>query len=462
MPSLTPLLSPHSVAVVGASDDPTRIGGRPIAYMLARKFRGSILPVNPNRATVQGLTAYPSPEKLPEAPDVAIVAVPAASVAGALEALGRRGAKSAIVFSAGFAETGEIAMQAELAEIARRHGMRMIGPNCLGLFNDRIGFYGTFSSSLEGGGFSAPGPVGIASQSGAFGTHVFAAARAENIGAPVCVTTGNEADVSVADVIEWFAQDQDTHVVAAYVEGVRDAARFSMALEAARLAKKPVVVMKVGRSRLGAAAARLHTASDAGDDEAFDAMLQDSGAVRARSTEEMLDVVRLAARRVYPARNTLGVLTISGGAGVLVSDAADALGLPMPPMPAAAQARLRELVAFASPGNPVDCTAQALNDLSLAAAFMQAMTADGGYASVLAFFSQVAAAPSIAQRLRAQLSEVRRLHPDRLYVLSALLPPALAAEWEADGFSVFADPTRATVAIHAMGVFGAAFERGGE
>ena len=457
--SLDALLAPRSVAVVGASSDASRIGGRPIAYMLARGFKGAILPVNPNRATIQGLTAYPSVADLPEAPDAAIVAVPAASVHAELEALGRRGVKAAILFSAGFAETGEQEAQDRLTDVARRHGMRLLGPNCLGLFNDRAGFYGTFSSSLEGGGFSAPGRVGIASQSGAYGTHVFAVARERGVGAPICVTTGNEADVTVAEVVAWLADDPGTEVIAVYAEGVRDADRFAASLEAARRARKPVVVMKVGRSPLGAASAKLHTASVAGDDAAFDALAAAHGAVRARSTEEMLDVVQLATRRIYPAGNTLGVVTISGGAGVLASDAADALGLPMPPMPAEAQARLRALVPFASPRNPVDVTAQALNDLSLVGAFMASMVEDGGYGSVLAFFSQVAAAPSIATRLREQVAAVRRAHPDRLYVMSALVPPALAAEYEADGFAIFPDPTRAVVAIHAMGVFGDAFAR---
>ena len=458
--SLDPLLAPRSVAVVGASSDPTRIGGRPIAYMLARGFQGRIMPVNPNRPTIQGLPAYASVADLPEAPDVAIVAVPAAVAVEAVDQLGARGVKAAIVFSAGFAEAGEAggAAQARMAGVARRHGMRMAGPNCLGLFNDRIGFYGLFSSSLENG-YPPPGRIGVASQSGAYGTHVFAVARDRGIGTPIVVTTGNEADVTVGDVVGWMVDDPGIDVIAVYAEGIRDGASFVAALEAARAARKPVVVMKVGRSALGRATARSHTASIAGDDAVTEAVLAEFGAIRARSTEEMLDIAQLATRRIYPAGNTLGMITVSGGAGVLVSDAAEALGLPMPPMPPDSQARLVALVPFAAPHNPVDCTAQAFNDLSLVGRFMHSMVADGGYGSVLAFFTQVGGAASIAPRLREQLAAVRQAHPDRLYVLSVLASPELVAGYEADGYTVFADPTRATVAIHAMGVLGDAFAR---
>lgn len=458
--TLTPLLAPRSVAIVGASDDPTRIGGRPIAYMLAQNYAGTILPVNPRRAQVQGLPAWPSIADLPEVPEVAVVAVPAEHAVQAVEDLGSRGVKGAVVFTAGFAEIGDAGAmaQARMAAAARAHGMRLLGPNCLGLFNARIGFYPIFSSSFENG-FPRPGRIGIASQSGAYGTHLFAAARDRGLGTPICVTTGNEADVTIGDAIGWLAGDPDTDVIAAYAEGIRESDSLLAALAAARAARKPVVLMKVGKSTLGRAAARSHTASIAGDDEVFDAVLAEFAVVRARTTEELLDIAYAATRRIYPAPNTMGVITVSGGAGVLISDAAAALGLAMPEMPAAAQARLKALVPFSAPRNPVDCTAQVLNDMSLIGRFAGALVEEGGYSSVLAFFSQTGGAGSVAPRLRAQLNEVKARHPDRLYMLSVLAPPERAREYDQDGFVVFSDPTRAVVAIHAMGCFGEAFAR---
>ena len=456
--ALSSLLAPRSVAVIGASTDPTRIGGRPIAYMRARKFAGTILPVNPNRSQVQGLPAFPDIASLPLVPDVAIVAVPAAQVVDTMAALGLRGVRAAIVFSAGFAETGDAGsvLQDRMVAVARRHGMRVLGPNCLGLFNDRIGFYGIFSASLETG-YSPPGRIGIVSQSGAYGTHVFTLARQRRIGTPIVVATGNEADVAVGEVIGWLVEDDGTDVIAVYAEGIRESAAFVLALSAARAARKPVIVMKVGRSRLGAASARSHTAAIAGDDAVTAAVLAEFGALRARTTEEMLDFAQLATRRIYPVRNTLGMVTVSGGAGVLVSDAAEALGLPMPPMPEATQQRLLGLLPYAAAHNPVDCTAQALNDISLVGTFTEAMVQEGGYGSVLAFFSQTGGAASIAPGLRRELGAVQARHPDRLFVLSVLAAPKLVDEYEADGWTVFEDPTRSVNAIEAMGRLGDAF-----
>ena len=458
--SLDSLLRPSSVAVLGASTDPTRIGGRPIQYMLAQGFAGQILPVNPNRAEVQGLRAYASVADLPMVPDTAIVAVPADVAVQAVEDLGARGVRSAVVFTAGFAEMNEAgaAIQDRMLGAAQRHGMRLLGPNCLGLFNARIGFYPIFSTSFENG-WPRPGRIGIASQSGAYGTHVFATARNRGIGTPICVTTGNEGDVTVGDVIGWLAEDGDTDVIAAYCEGIREADGFIAALQAARAARKPVVMMKVGTSAVGAHAARSHTASIAGDDAVTDAVMAEFGVVRARTTEEMLDIASTATRRIYPVRNTLGVITISGGAGVLISDAADVLGLPMPEMPEDAQARLKALLPFAAPRNPVDCTAQAFNDMSLIGQFTDSMVQNGGYTSILGFFTQVGGAASTAPRLREQLLATKAKHPDRLYVLSIVGPAELVRQYEADGFVVFEDPTRATVAIHAMGRFGEGFAK---
>ena len=454
-------MRPGSIAVLGASADATRIGGRPIAYMLAQGYAGEIMPVNPNRDVIQGLPAYPTVASLPRVPDSAIVAVPGALAVQAIEDLGARGVRSAIVFTAGFAEMNEdgASMQVKLLAAAARHGMRLLGPNCLGLFNARIGYYPIFSTSFENG-WPKPGRIGIASQSGAYGTHVFATARNRGIGTPLCVTTGNEGDVTIGDVIGWMAEDPDTDVIAAYAEGIREADSFLAALAAARAARKPVVMMKVGTSAIGAHAARSHTASIAGDDAVTDAVLAEFGVVRARTTEEMLDIAMLATKRIYPVRNTLGVITISGGAGVLISDAAEKLGLEMPEMPEAAQDRLRAMLPFAAPRNPVDCTAQAFNDMSLIGRFTDSMVVDGGYSSILAFFTQVGGAASTAPRLREQLVATKAKHPDRLYVLSVIGPPERIQEYEADGFVVFEDPTRATVAIHAMGRFGAAFAAG--
>lgn len=453
-------MSPRSVAVIGASDDALRIGGRPIAYMRSQGYQGLLMPVNPNRTHIQGLPAFASVAELPSTPDVAVVAVAAHLAPQVVADLGARGTPAAIVFSAGFSEMGQAGAQLEqqMVSAARAGGLRLLGPNSLGVLNPRIGFYGSFSSVVEMG-FPAPGRIGIASQSGAYGSHILGLARAAHMGISACVMSGNESDISLGELVQAFVDDGDTDVIAVYSEGIRDGARLRSALEAARHARKPVVMMKVGTSAVGSAAAQSHTASIAGNDAVTEAVLADCGVVRARSTEHMLDVARLATRRIFPVQNSLGVITVSGGAGVIVSDAAEEVGLPMPEMPPAAQAQLKALIPFAAPRNPVDCTAQFMNDLSIAGRFAEAVVQEGGYQSILGFFTYTVGADSIAEGLRTQLKAVRDRHPDRLFVLSILASPERVRQYEADGFTVFEDPARAVVAIEAMGRFGAAFAR---
>ncbi len=456
---LTPLLAPRSVAVLGASSDPTRISGRPIAYMKSQGFQGGLYPINPNRAEVQGLKAYASINDVPEVPDVAIVAVASEVAAAAIEDLAKKGVKAVVMFTAGFAEMdddGAIA-QAKMVATARSYGMRILGPNCLGVFDARRAYYATFSSSFDSG-WPVPGRIGIASQSGAYGTHLYTLARNRGIGASLCVMTGNEGDVTVGECIGWLAENPEVDVIAVYAEGIREAPGLIAALEAARAAKKPVVMQKVGRSELGTKAAKSHTASIAGDDAVTEAIMNEFGVYRARNSEEMLDIAHTATRKIYPVKNTFGVITVSGGAGVLMSDVAESVGLAMPEMPIEAQKRLRELVPFCAPRNPVDATAQVSNDVSLVKTFTESMVRDGGYTSVLGFFSMTASSrrwPAI----REQLTAVKDENPDRLYVLSVIVPPEGRDSLEADGWVVHEDPTRAVVAVDAMGRFGAAFAK---
>jgi acyl-CoA synthetase (NDP forming) len=454
---LTPLLSPRSIAVLGASSDPTRIGGRPIAYLKAQGFKGAIYPVNPNRAEVQGLQAYPSVASLPETPDVAIVAVGAEIAPQAVEDLAKRGTKAALMFTAGFAEVDDAgaAVQMHMVGVARAHGMRILGPNCLGVFDARTSYYATFSSSFDSG-WPVLGRIGIASQSGAYGTHLYTLARNRGIGASLCIMTGNEADVTVGECIGWLAENPEIDVIATYLEGIREAQNLIAALEIAKAAKKPVVMQKVGRSELGGKAAKSHTASIAGDDAVTEAVMREFGVMRARNSEEMLDIAHTATRKIYPVKNTLGVITVSGGAGVLISDVASDVGLAMPEMPEATQKYLRGLVPFCAPRNPVDATAQVSNDVTLINKFAEAVVHDGGYASVLGFFSMTASSRRWP-KIREQLNLVREKYLDRLYVLSVIVPPDRRDELEQDGWVVHEDPTRAVIAIDAMGCFGTAF-----
>jgi len=456
--SINALLEPRSVAVIGASAERSRIGGRPIWWMLEAGFKGTIYPVNPNRDEIQGLKAYPSIEGLPEAPDAAIVALPASHVADTLRRLGQRGCKAAIVFSSGFAEMGAegAAAQAELAQIARENGLRMLGPNSLGLFNARCAWFPTFTTTFETG-WPIDGGVSIVSQSGAFGSHLATLARNAGIGAPLCVMTGNEADVSVGEVIGCLASDPKTRVIAAYMEGIKDGSALMAGLAAARDAGKPVLIMKVGRSQLGAKAAASHTASIAGDDLVANAIFEEFGAIRVQSADQLLDFARVAAHGIYPEPNHLGVLTVSGGAGVLMSDAAEDRSVDMPEMPKATQERLQDVLPFASFRNPVDCTAHIVNDTSLLLSCLEAMTTEADYTSIIAFFAQVAGTESFGKLLYSELLEKRQRFPDKLFVLVAVLTAAQRKAYEDIGIAIFEDADRAVAAVAAMGRLGRSF-----
>lgn len=456
--SIGALIQPRSVAVIGASADPSRIGGRPIRWMLEAGYAGRIFPVNPGRTEVQGLTAHASIADLPEVPEAAILAVPAAHVAGALAELGQRGTRAAIVFSSGFAEMGEAgaAEQARLVATARRHGLRILGPNSLGLFNGRTRFYASFTTTFETG-WPHDGGISVVSQSGAFGSHIATLARNRGLGAPLCVMTGNEADVSVGEVIGWLASDPATKVIVAYMEGIKHGPTLLAGLAAARAARKPVILMKVGRSVLGSHAAQSHTASIAGDDLVADAVFRDSGAIRADSAEQLLDFAEVAAHGIYPSRNRLGVMTVSGGAGVLMSDAAEAHGIEMPAMPQATQDRLRAVLPFAAFRNPLDCTAHLVNDHSLLDSFLGAMMDEGDYDAILSFFAQIAGTEPFGTALFDTLAQMRHRWPERLQVLVAVVNEAQRRRYANIGVPVFEDATRAVAAVGAMIRLGAAF-----
>jgi acyl-CoA synthetase (NDP forming) len=460
MTTLDDLLNPRSIAIVGASDDPTRIGGRPLRHMLNQRFQGGIYPVNPKRDIVQGLRAYPALGDIDGDLDFVLVAVPAPMVAEQVRAAAAKNARTVMVFSSGFAEAGPdgAAMQDELTAIARATGVRVIGPNCLGAFNSENRFYPTFTSTIDRA-TPVPGGISIASQSGAYGSHIYMASHMRGLGIRYWLTTGNEADLHVAETIRLLAESEDVHCIMAYAESIKDGPMLVEALELARSNRTPVIFMKVGRSEVGAQAACSHTASLAGEDAVYDAVLRQHGAWRVKSTEEMLDIAYACRPRIYPVGKRLGLVTISGGAGVLMADAAADHGLDVAPMPADAQAELKQILPFAAARNPVDVTAQFVNDLSLVPRFTKAMLDRGGYDALIGFWTSVAGSPVLGDPLLGHLTETMRDYRDRLFLHVMLTPDEMRERYDAAGFPSFEDPTRAIVAMAAVMAFGVAFAK---
>jgi len=447
---LDPLFRPRSVAIIGASSDPTRIGGRPVRFT-KYGFKGPIVPINPNQREIQGLTAYASIKDAPGEIDQAIIAVPAKAAMQAADDCIAKGVKAAVMFSSGFAETGAEgrAMQTELARRCAAGGMKLVGPNSLGMLNTRIGLYSTFSSYFDPL-WPRIGPVGIVSQSGAFGTYFLAVAAERGLGFSHCVATGNEADVDVAECVDWLADDPDTGVIMIYLEGCRDGARLRAALARAAANRKPVVAMKVGVSEQGVAAVASHTGSLVGSDAVFDAVFHEYNVHRARSIDELVDVAYACSGGVFPKTPRVGVVTISGGVGIQMADAAAELDLPLPRMPDAAQQKILAMVPFAGPANPVDATAQVINDWSMFTAILNIVADEGNVDSVISFLAHTGTSPGVMEKLKPALQQVRERFPGRVFMLCARLPREMADEFFEIGFLTFEDPTRAIAAVAAL------------
>ncbi|MEK9725200.1 MAG: acetate--CoA ligase family protein [Rhodospirillaceae bacterium] len=355
------LLAPRAIAIVGASPDANKLNGRPQHFLQRDGYAGAIYPVNPKYAEIGGLTCYPDVASLPEAPDLAVVAVAAARAIDAVRALGEKGTPVAVLFSSGFAEMGDAgrAREAELLAVARANGIRLCGPNTLGLINAFANMPATFSQYAD----SPPhaGPVAFASQSGAFGTGIAALARARGIGIGYFVNTGNQSDITLMEALARTLDDDRIRVATAYLEGVGDGARLvELADKSVRLGK-PFVAVKVGRKAAGARAAASHTGSLAGEDAVFDDVARQRGIVRARNEAHMLDLVSAFVHCDVPEGDGIALVTQSGGAGVLMADRAEELGLRVPELGAATRDALKGVIPdFGAVGNPVDITGQFL------------------------------------------------------------------------------------------------------
>jgi acyl-CoA synthetase (NDP forming) len=360
------LFRPASIAIVGASEDFVKISGRPLKFLLDKGYPGRIFPVNPKYEKVAGLPCYPSLTAIAEPVDLVIVAVPAAAVLDALEDCAAKGVRATVVFSSGFAEMGEPgrAQERRMAELARRGGFRLCGPNALGFINafDRV--MATFSQAGEGE--AAAGPVAFVTQSGAFGTALFALARQRGLSFGYFVNSGNEADLGFADLLGYVARDPRVHVIAGYIEGLKDGRTLLAVAEEALERGKPLVIAKVGRSAAGVRAALSHTGSLAGSDRVYSGVFRQKGIIRAANEEELLDLASALSLCPLPAGRGVGIVTQSGGAGVLMADRAEELGLGVPELAPETEAALRAVVpAFGSVKNPVDITAQFIADPSL-------------------------------------------------------------------------------------------------
>lgn len=358
MDALAKLLDPVSVAVIGASSDPTKTAGRPIAYLRKHGFADEIFPVNPGAVSIDGLRCYPDIMSLPHAPDVGIVLLGAKHAHRAVRELAQMGTAAAIVLASGYGESGEAGArrQAELREAAGK--MRLLGPNTIGLVNVTRNIPLSASGALEIDAFHA-GNIGVVSQSGGILGALLSRAAARGIGLSKLISTGNEVDLDLADFLAHLVEDPDTKVIALYIESVRNPETFRAAALKAAAAGKPVVAYKVGQSEAGARAAVSHTGALAGSDRMYDALFEQLGIIRAKSFGNLLDIsAALSAGRGLTGKR-IAVLTSTGGAGTLVVDALGVNGFEAPSPDAITTARLQQFISgdvAAMNSNPIDVT----------------------------------------------------------------------------------------------------------
>ncbi|WP_395346434.1 acetate--CoA ligase family protein [Variovorax sp. UC122_21] len=443
------LIRPRSVAVIGASADLAKTSGRPVAYLQKHGFAGAIYPVNPKAETIAGLRCYPDIGALPEAPDVAIVLLGAERAQAAVRELAARGCAAAIVLASGYAETGAQGQQRQRELLEAAGGMRLLGPNTIGLVNLTDGITLSASGALEADDLVAGG-IAVVSQSGGILGSLLSRGAARGIGFSKLVSTSNEADLDLADFVDYLADDEATRVIALYMEGVRDVAKFRAAAAKARRAGKPLVVFKIGRSESGAQAAASHTGALAGADRMYDALFREVGAIRARDFSDLLDLpAALATGRRLGGRR-VAILTSTGGAGTLVADSLGVAGFEAPPPDAATAELLRTLQADGPSvldRNPIDVTLAGLQPQLLRRALGALLDSPGYDAVVVIVGSSALAMPDlVADAIRDCLPGTSK--PVLAYVSPHA--PAVAALLNGRGVPAFSAPESCTVALQGM------------
>ena len=359
---LDAILKPRSIAVIGASRQSDTIGYQILDNLVRSGFHGPVYPVNPNAASIHSIKAYPSVLAIPDPVDLAIIVVRKQFVLAAAEECGQKGIKGLVVITAGFAEIGGEGVERErqLMEIVRRHGMRMVGPNCMGVLNTdpAVSMLGTFSPAMP-----PHGPVAIVSQSGAMGQSILDYGEELGIGISQFVSVGNKPDVSGNDLLEYWEEDPGVGAILMYLESFGNPGRFA-AIARRLTRKKPVFVVKAGRTAAGARAASSHTAALAGTDLAADVLMQQCGVIRAQTVEELFDYAMAFPRLPLPKGNRVAIVSNAGGPAIILTDACETSGLLVPELSKDTQDAIRKVTAEeASVRNPVDMIASARADV---------------------------------------------------------------------------------------------------
>ncbi|MEE9276473.1 MAG: acetate--CoA ligase family protein [bacterium] len=458
---LAPLFAPRSVAVVGASSNLHRFGGIPIRLLLEYGFEGAIYPINPNRSEIGGLKSFPDIAALPETPDLAVFCCPRESVRPAMRQCAERGVGAAVVMTSGFAEVGEegAALQEEILRIARGSGMRLLGPNCMGVVHVRSRLMATFTISIREDAPLTPGPVAVVTQSGALGACLISDLQDNGAGISALVSLGNEADVDFAECIEYFLDDPHTRVICGYLESVRNGAGLRAAALRALEAGKPIVLLKAGATEAGARAAMSHTAALATPHAVFASFARQFGVHLCESYGDLMETVCFLARAAPVRGNRLAILSFSGGAASLAADAAVAAGFEIPPLSGETRAKLREeLSEYAAVDNPVDLVSLMVSrpDSSPLREAGRAVFSDPAVDAVCLIMGVY---HHVGEKVAGDIGALFRESPKPLACAWLAGPPGEIAALRRSGVPVFGDARRAIRGLGALLCAGEAAER---
>ncbi|SFG88833.1 acetate--CoA ligase family protein [Pseudomonas sp. NFACC45] len=391
------LLNPKSIAVIGASADTHKTSGRPVSYLLKHGFGGDIYPVNPKATEIQGLPCYPNIESLPQAPDVGLVLLSAKRSIEAVRSLAKLGCKAAVILASGFAEAGEDGHDLQQELKAAAGSMRLLGPNTIGLVNLSARIPLSASGALEITDLPA-GHVAVVSQSGGILGALLSRAAGRGIGLSSLISTSNEVDLEVSDFIDYLVDDENTKVIALYLESIRNPQRFREVALRAREAGKPLVVFKIGRSEAGATAASSHTGALAGEDRVYDAFFRELGVIRANTFDEFLDIPAVLVTGRPLAGRRVAILTSTGGAGTLIADSLGMNHFDTPKPDADTAEKLRALqgdTPTALDRNPIDVTLAGLQPDLLRKAIRTLLKSDSYDALVVIIGSSGLAMPDL-------------------------------------------------------------------
>jgi acyl-CoA synthetase (NDP forming) len=445
--------NPRAIAVIGASQDLNSISGQPLKFLKSHGYKGALYPVNPRYPEVAGLKCHAALAEVPETPDLALILVNASRVADVLRHCGAKGVPYVIIFSSGFSETGGggIDLQRELVAIAREFNIGVIGPNCQGMINVADGVFAGFGSVFNAD--YEPGVVSMVSQSGGFGFSVMnLSSKDGGLAFRQMVTTGNEIGVSTLDFIEYFVRDPHTDIIAAYIEGLKDARRLVAVGTRALDAGKPVLIWKVGNTEQGQRAAASHTANLGGAMALYRAAFRQAGIIQVEDVQDVIDYGRAFRCGRLPRGNRLAIITISGGAGILMTDECIGRGMRLAQLAPETLARLREFVpSFGSLLNPVDVTAAIFNDLSLINRTLQTIVDDPNVDCVAMINASLQG--EIAARIAAEIVAVaQRTDKPLLLAWSArdVVAPEAYAMLDAARIPHYKSPVRCGRALAAL------------